>query len=152
MPALEDMIEELYHMVEEARGVPFANERCIIDRDRLLEVLDDIKNALPSELAEANEIVRKRENMLSSVQRDAKAIREGAERDVRRMTSESEIVKAAQRRAKEIVSNAEAQVRELRRVANEYCSELLKQTEESIASSLEEIRKSRQRFRNVSRK
>ncbi len=48
-----ELIEMLYTMVTEAWGVPLGNERCIVDRDRLLNLLDEIKARLPAEMAEA---------------------------------------------------------------------------------------------------
>ena len=48
-----ELIEMLYTMVSEAWGVPLGNEKCIVERDKILEILDEIKTALPVELAEA---------------------------------------------------------------------------------------------------
>ena len=47
--------------------------------------------------------------------------------------------------------NAEIQARELRRVANEYCEDTLKRTEEAVALGLEEVRKARQRFKSIAK-
>ena len=47
--------------------------------------------------------------------------------------------------------NAEIQARELRRVANEYCEDTLKRTEEAVALSLDEVRKARQRFKSIAK-
>ena len=68
------------------------------------------------------------------------------------MVAETEIVVAARRKAKEVQGNAEIQARELRRVANEYCEDTLKRTEEAVALSLEEVRKARQRFKSIANK
>ena len=68
------------------------------------------------------------------------------------MVSETEVVKAARAKAKEILGNAEIQARELRKVANDYCEDILKRTEESVTLGLGEVKKARQRFRDLASK
>ena len=38
-----ELIDQLYTMVSEAWGVPLGNEKCIVERDQVLEILDEIK-------------------------------------------------------------------------------------------------------------
>ena len=52
-----ELIDELYSMVSEAWGVPLGNDKCIVERDKVLNMIEDIKAQLPVELSEA-----KREN------------------------------------------------------------------------------------------
>ena len=110
-----------------------------------------VEGSLITILQQAQEIVAKRSEMLASGKREAEAIRRQAEEDARQMVSETEIVVAARRKAKEVQGNAEIQARELRRVANEYCEDTLKRTEEAVALGLEEVRKARQRFKSIAK-
>ena len=148
MATLEELINRMYDMVQDAKGIPLAGEKCIVERDHMLDMLDE---ALPNDLQQAQEIVAKRSEMLASGKREAEAIRRQAEEDARQMVSETEIVVAARRKAKEVQGNAEIQARELRRVANEYCEDTLKRTEEAVALGLEEVRKARQRFKSIAK-
>ena len=141
MATLEELINRMYDMVQDAKGIPLAGEKCIVERDHMLDMLDELREALPNDLQQAQEIVAKRSEMLASGKREAEAIRRQAEEDARQMVSETEIVVAARRKAKEVQGNAEIQARELRRVANEYCEDTLKRTEEAVALGLEEVRK-----------
>ena len=129
MATLEELINRMYDMVQDAKGIPLAGEKCIVERDHMLDMLDELREALPNDLQQAQEIVAKRSEMLASGKREAEAIRRQAEEDARQMVSETEIVVAARRKAKEVQGNAEIQARELRRVANEYCEDTLKRTE-----------------------
>ena len=149
MATLDELINSMYDMVQDAKGIPLASEKCVIERDRLLDLLDDLRNTLPGDLKMAQDIVEKRNDMLAAGKREAEAIRRQAEEDARQMVSETELIVAARRKAKEIAGNAEIQSRELRRVANEYCEDTLKRTEEAVALSLEEVRKARQRFKSI---
>ena len=144
MATLEELINSMYDMVQDAKGIPLAGEKCIVERDHMLDLLDELRAALPTELQAAQDIVAKRSEMLASGKREA-------EEDARQMVSETEIVVAARRKAKEVQGNAEIQARELRRVANEYCEDTLKRTEEAVALSLEEVRKARQRFKSIAK-
>ena len=148
---VEELLDMLFDMVDEAKNVPLSSDKCMIERDRALDLIDDIRAQFPVELSEAKKLMASRADMIASAKREADAIRRQAEEDARQMVSETEIVVAARRKAKEVQGNAEIQARELRRVTNEYCEDTLKRTEEAVALSLEEIRKVRQRFKSIAK-
>ena len=144
-----ELIEMLYTQVSEAWGVPLGNEKCIVERDKVLGLLDEIKARIPVEVSEAKRLVAARDEFIANAKREAEAIRKSAEERARTLTDEQEIVKAAKTRAAGLVAEAEAQSRELRRVANEYTDDLLRQTEEAVGGSLEKVRQVRARFRTA---
>ncbi len=100
----------------------------------------------------AQDIVEKRNELIAAGKREADALKKQAEEAARTMVSETEVVKAARAKAKEILVNAETQSRELHKAANMYCEDTLKRTEESVALGLEEVKKARQRFRDLASK
>lgn len=151
MSRLDELIDTIYDMVQDAKGIPWSGEKCILERDRLLDLLDELRESLPGDLKMAEDIMQRRAELIAASKREADNIRRKAEEDARQMVSESEIVIAARRKAKEVQGNAEIQARELRRVANEYCEDTLKRTEEAVALSLEEVRKARQRFKSLAK-
>lgn len=144
-----DLIEMLYTMVSEAWGVPLGNDKCIVERDKVLGIIEEIKARLPVELSEAKRLVSARDEFISNAKREAESIRRLAEEKARAMVDEQEIVRVSRARSNELVSNADAKSRELRRVANEYADDALRRTEEAISAALDEVRQSRSRFRNV---
>ncbi|HBD85861.1 MAG TPA: hypothetical protein DC001_00365 [Clostridiales bacterium] len=144
-----ELIEMLYTMVSEAWGVPLGNDKCIVERDKVLGILEEIKARLPVELSEAKRLVSARDEFISNAKREAESIRRLAEEKVRAMVDEQEIVRASRTRSNELISNADAKSRELRRVANAYADDALRRTEEAITAALDEVRQSRARFRNV---
>ena len=148
---LENLINQLYEVVKDGWSVPLSQEKVVIDRDRALELIEELRENLPSDIRMAAQIVEKRDDMLEAGKREAEGLRQQAEEAARRMVSETQIVAEARKKAKEIIGNAEIQARELRRVANEYCEDTLKRTEESMALSLDEIKKARQRFKAVAK-
>ena len=144
-----ELIEMLYTMVTEAWGVPLGNEKCIVERDKVLNLLDEMKAQLPTEVAEARRLVNARDEFINNAKREAENIRKAAENHARELVEEQEIVRAAKTRSNEVLSQAESRSRELYRVANEYVDDALRRTEEAINSALSEVRQSRTNFRSV---
>lgn len=142
-----ELVEMLYTMVTEAWGVPLGNEKCIVERDKVLNLLDEIKAQLPAEVAEARRLVNARNEFIGNAKREADAIRKAAEDRARELVEEQEIVVAAKTRSNEVLTQAENRTRELYRVANEYVDDALRRTEEAINSALSEVRQSRSNFR-----
>lgn len=145
-----ELIEMLYTMVTEAWGVPLGNEKCIVERDKVLNLLDEIKSRLPAEIAEAKRLVASRDDYINSAKREAESIRRAADERARAILDEQEIVRASQQRSHEILSAAETRTRELYRVANDYVDDALRRTEEAINTALGEVRSSRSSFRSAS--
>lgn len=142
-----ELVEMLYTMVTEAWGVPLGNEKCIVERDKVLNLLDEIKAQLPAEVAEARRLVNARDEFINNAKREADSIRKAAEDRARMMVDEQEIVLAAKTRSNEVLTQAESRTKELYRVANEYVDDALRRTEEAINSALSEVRQSRSNFR-----
>ena len=66
-----ELIDQLYTMVSEAWGVPLGNEKFIVERDQVLEILDEIKTAMPVELSEAKRLVSARDEFINNAKREA---------------------------------------------------------------------------------
>ena len=133
---VQKLLDMLYGMIDEARGATFSSEKCIINREEALDLLDEVRTKLPAELSKAQDQSRR---MLEKAQEDAKTI-----------VSESETIQRAQRRSSEIIHQAEDRSRQLYQVANTYTEDALRRTEEAIQAALDEVRESRVRFRSAS--
>ena len=142
-----ELIDQLYTMVSEAWGVPLGNEKCIVERDQVLEILDEIKTAMPVELSEAKRLVSARDEFINNAKREAENILKQAEQRARQMISHEEVYLQAQKEADDLMKNAQAKIKELRQVTNDYVDDSMKRTEEAIAQVLSEIRESRSKFR-----
>ena len=147
--SVQELIDMLYNMISEAWGLPLGAERCVIERDKALDLLDEIKAQLPSELNEARRLVAARTEFIGNAKREAESMRKVAEERARQLVEEQEVTRAANERAKTIISGAENKSNELRQVANRYADDTLMRTEEAINEALNEVRQARARFRNV---
>ena len=144
-----EIIDMLYTMIAEAWGVPLGNDKCIVERDKALGLLDDLKVVLPLELTEARRLVNARDEFVGSAKQEADSIRRSAEEEANRLLEGQSVFIAAQKKAQETVRTAEERSRELRRVAGNYLDDALRTTEEAIASALEEVRTARSQFKAV---
>jgi F0F1-type ATP synthase membrane subunit b/b' len=99
-------------MISEAWGVPLGNEKCIIERGTALNILDDIKNSLPLELAEAKRLVSAKEEFIGNAKREAESIRKLAEERARHMVEEQEIIREAKYQSARILTEAEQSARQ----------------------------------------
>lgn len=144
-----ELLDILYGMVTEAWGVPLGNDKCIIEREKAIEIINDIKASLPSSIAEAKRLVAARDEFIGNAKREAEALRKAAEEKAKTMVEEQEIVRVAKARSTEMINAAEAKSRELRRVASDYVDEIMRQTEESMSSALQTVRTAHNSFRSV---
>ncbi|MCQ4865927.1 hypothetical protein [Pseudoflavonifractor phocaeensis] len=144
---VEELLDMLYELIDEAKSVPLSNEKCIIERDKALDLLDDIKAQFPMELSEAKKLIAARADYIASAKREADLMKKQAEEQARQMVDEDELMAKARQKANELIRQTEERCRELRRSANEYCEDALRRTEEAVAEAHEEIKVSRGRFR-----
>lgn len=142
-----ELVDMLYNMIDDAKNAPFSGEKCVIERDKALDLLDEIKGQLPVELAEARKIVNARTDYLAGAKREADDIRSRAEADAKRMIENDEVMGAARKKAAEIMRQAEERTKQLKRTTNEYCEDLLRRTEEALNDALTEARRTRTNFR-----
>lgn len=144
---VEELLDILYEMIDEAKSVPLSAEKCMIERDRALDLLDDIRAQFPMELKEAKKLLANRTEYINAAKREADAMKKQAEEEARQIVAENTLVNQAQQKSAEMIRVAEERCRELRRAANEYCEDALRRTEEAVAEAFEEIKQSRSRFR-----
>lgn len=147
---VSELLDILFHMVDDAKNVPLSSEKCMLERDKVLDLIDEIRGQFPVELMEAKKLVASRSEYLAETKREADAMVKQAEERAKKLLSGDERLIKAKQRGIEILRQAEERSRELRKAANEYCEDALRRTEEAVAEAYEEIKRSRSRFRAAS--
>ena len=127
--SIEEIITTLYEMVQDAWSLPLGAEKCVLERDKVLDLLDEISNQMPGELKQAKTIVESRNEVITNAKREAESILKQAEQEADAM------IKAAQQK-----------IKDLKAATNDYVDDALRRTEESIATALNEIKASRSSF------
>ena len=146
---IEDIIGSLYDMVQDARAMPLAADKCILERDRVLDMLDEIIAQLPGELKQSRTIVESRNELINQARREAEGIIRQAEEQARQMVTKEAIYAEAMKRSEELVGQTQSRINQLRKAGNEYMDDALRQTEETITKALNEVRDTRMKFRTV---
>ena len=144
---IEDIITVLYDMIQDARSLPLNADKCILERDRALDMLDAIIQQLPTELRDSRKIMESRNELIGHARREADEIIRKAQEQAAQMVSQEKIVVEAKRYSEEILAQNQARLAEIRKASNDYMDDALRRTEEAISQSLEEVRDTRMKFR-----
>jgi len=144
---LEDIISALYDMVQDARAVPLAADKCIVERDKVLDMLDEIIAQLPVELKNARTIIDSRNELIGQARREAETMIREAQEKADKMVESEAIYQEAKSRSQDMLAQTQTRMAELRKASNDYMDDALRRTEEAIALSLEDVRDTRSKFR-----
>ena len=143
----EDIIGALYDMVQDARAVPLAMDKCILERDRVLDILDEVIAQLPAELKQSRTIVESRNELIGQARREAETIVRQAQQRANDLVEQEAIYVEAKRQCQEMFDKTQNRINELKKASNAYMDDALRRTEEAIALSLGEVRETRLKFR-----
>ena len=144
---VEELVDELYELVEKAWNLPLSRGRAMLDVEEVRTILDEIRETMPQEIRQAKAIVADRSQIISDAKREAETIIRVAEERANTLVNQNEIVKQAQQKANEMLAQAQARFRERRMASNEYIEDLMKRADEALSSNLAELRKTRQNIK-----
>ena len=144
---IEDIITTLYDMIQDAKSLPLGADKCILERDKALDLLDEIIAQLPAELKQSRTIVESRNELIGQARRESETIIRQAQEKAAHMVSQEAIYQEAKRQCQEMILQTQSRMAELRRVSNEYMDDALQRTEEAMAQALSEVRDTRTKFR-----
>ena len=115
----------------------------MVSSDEVYDIIEQIQDAMPAEVRQAKNIVADRKQILAEANRESENIIRAAEERKKVMLNQNELVREAQAKAKEIVDDAKQKSAEIRKAANVYVDGIMKRTEESLSSQLNEVKKTR---------
>jgi hypothetical protein len=146
---IDEIISTLYDMVRDARAMPLAADKCILERDKVLDMLDEVIAQLPVELKQARTIVESRADLISQGKREKEVIIRKAQEQAKELVAQEAVTKEAKRVAEEIEQKANDRAIQIQKAGNAYMDESLRQTEEVIAQALADIQATREKFRAI---
>jgi len=144
---VNELLDTIEDALEESAGMPLSGGKRIVDVGQIRDYLDEVRVNLPVELRQAQSIVSDRAQLIDSANAQAQAIIRKAEDRARVLVGEAEIVKAAQQRASEILAAAQTEARSLRQSTTDYCDNMLRTTEETMAENASQVRSLRASLR-----
>lgn len=144
---IDDIITALYEMVQDARALPLGADKCILERDKVLDMLDEVIAQLPGELKQSRTIVESRNELIGQARREAENMIREAQKKAADLVNEQAIYQEAKRQCEELVAQTQARMAEVRKASNDYMDDALRRTEEAINMSLEDVRDTRVKFK-----
>ncbi|MDP1821117.1 MAG: ATP synthase F0 subunit B [Acidimicrobiales bacterium] len=121
---VEHMLRRLHDLVSSARPMPLSTS-VMINRDEVLDLLDEAVDRLPEELRAARWLLKERDEYLAKVRREGDEILDQARARAERMVQRTEVVKASEARARKIVDLADTEARRLKNECEDFCDQRL---------------------------
>ena len=144
---IEELINSLYDYIQDAKNLPLSADKCVLERDKALDILDEIIARLPGELKQSRAIVESRNELIGQARRESENIIRQAQEKANQMVTKEAIYVEAKRQCQEMYTNTQNRITELKKASNAYMDDALRRTEEAIAQSLAEVQDTRAKFR-----
>lgn len=133
---LIDRLEELFN---ESKNVPFT-KNVMVDEDRMLDIIDQMRIAIPEEVKKAQQLLGQRDRVLAQAQEEANRTLELARQKADQMVTKDMIAVEAQRRADMLMAQARTQADGIRADADDYVLDSLHQLESELERNLNQVR------------
>jgi F0F1-type ATP synthase membrane subunit b/b' len=134
---LLELIDSLEELVVQARRLPMGGN-LVVDRKRMLDVVDQLRLAVPGDLRQAAQILEAREQILEDAQRTAERIVEQAKIDRERLIDTNAVVIEAEERGQAILAEAEQRARHVIAEADATAAEHLSEAAEAATKQLDD--------------
>jgi uncharacterized protein (DUF1778 family) len=120
----ETLLRRVIDIIATARTIPLSSSP-MINRDEILEMLEEALNRLPDELRQARWMLKERDEFLTKTRRESDDILDAARAQAERMVQRTEVVRAAEHRARQIVEAAENGARKMRHETEDFVDQRL---------------------------
>jgi cell division septum initiation protein DivIVA len=141
----EIQIERLGELIRDARSMPLSSS-ALVNRQELLDIVEQLRASLPSEITRARSILRDGQEVLERAGQEAQRVLERARQERERLLSKTEIVQAAAREADRLVAEAESTAKRIRSEAEAYVEGKLANFEVVLQKTLQAVERGRKRL------
>jgi F0F1-type ATP synthase membrane subunit b/b' len=125
---LIDRLEELFN---ESKAIPLTRN-VMVDEDRMLDIIDQMRIAIPEEVKKAQQLLGQRDRVLAQAQEEANRTLEIARQKSDQLVAKDMVMQEAQRRADQLLTQARAEAEGIRADADEYVVNSLTQLQEEL--------------------
>ncbi|MEU9477250.1 ATP synthase F0 subunit B [Streptomyces sp. NPDC048191] len=142
---VQKKLDEIVSAVAGARAMPMSAS-CVINRAELLAMLEEVRQALPGSLAQAQELIGGREQMVEQARIEAERIIENAHAERGSLISDTEIARRSQSEADRILAEARKEAEEIRADADDYVDSKLANFEVVLTKTLGSVGRGREKL------
>ncbi|MEU3416276.1 ATP synthase F0 subunit B [Streptomyces sp. NPDC006658] len=142
---VQKKLDEIVSTVSGARSMPMSAS-CVVNRAELLAMLEEVRQALPGSLAQAQELIGGREQMVEQARQEAERIIESAHAERGSLISGTEIARRSQAEADRILAEARKEAEEIRAEADDYVDSKLANFEVVLTKTLGSVGRGREKL------
>ena len=144
---VEALLQRVRELIDGARPAALSAQQVKVDRDELLDLLDQAIERLPEEVRSARWLVKERDEFLARTRREADDVLAAARGQAERMVQRSEVTKATEARARRVLDRARAEAGRRRNEADDYCDRRLAQLETVLERAMTVVNSGRAKLR-----
>lgn len=133
---LVDRLEELFN---ESRTVWFTHS-VIVDEDRLLDLIDQMRITIPEEIKKAQQLLAQRDRILAQAQEEANRTIALAREKSDKLVEKDAVTQASQVRAEQLIVQAKSEIEQTKKDADEYVLQTLGGLESELEKSLAQVK------------
>lgn len=142
---VQKKLDEIVTAVSSARSMPMSAS-CVINRAELLSMLEELRAALPDSLAQAQELIGDREQMVEQARQEAERIIQTAHAERGSLISDTEVARRSQAEADRILAEARKEAEEIRAEADDYVDSKLANFEVVLTKTLGSVGRGREKL------
>jgi len=133
------MIDRLEELLNESRPLPFTHN-VIVDEDRMLDLIDQMRVSIPEEVKKAQQLLAQRDRLIAQAQEEANRTVSLARDRSTELVERDQVVQAAYTQAEQIKAQAHADGETIRRDADAYVLETLRNLEMEMDRAISQVR------------
>ncbi|MEW5869966.1 MAG: hypothetical protein AB1894_11865 [Chloroflexota bacterium] len=145
------LVDRLEELLNQSRPF-FFTHNVMVDEDRMLDIIDQMRVAIPDEVKKAQQILAQRDRVIAQAQEEANRTLAIAREKSDQLVERDAIVQAAQARAEQVISQARVEAEQTRRDADNYVIETLTRLEMEMDRSLTQVRNGIRALQNSAQK
>ncbi|MFD9862949.1 ATP synthase F0 subunit B [Streptomyces alboflavus] len=142
---VQKKIDQIVETVGSAKSMPMSAS-CVVNRAELLALLEEVRQALPGSLAQAQELIGGREQLVEQARQEAERIIEGAHAERGSLISDTEVARRSQAEADRILAEARQEATEVRQEADDYVDSKLANFEVVLTKTLGSVGRGREKL------
>ena len=149
MSRIEQLISDIEAYIDNCKYQPFSNNKIIVDKDQLEDMLSELRLKTPDEIKKYQKILNNKDAIISDAKEQAESILNAAQIQTEELINEheimqqayaqaNEVVTMASKQAQEILDNATIEANELKSQAMQYMDDMLAHLENIISASTQQ--------------
>jgi len=143
--SVEEKLAKLREIVLHARAMPMSAS-CVVNRNEVLQAIDDVVQHLPDEFAEAQRVIDEAQAKVAEGEAEADRIINEARGKVSQLAEDSEVVSQAQQLAAKIKAEAETDAAALRRETDVFIDSRMASFESVLHKTSSQVKTARLRL------